>query len=71
MVQRPSLFQSGCLSSKSEALNKVSQKPYLEMNSDDAQALHIQEGEFLQITTQNQKALGMKVQLTSSLLQGS
>jgi len=70
MIQRPSLFQSGLLSSKSEALNKVSEKPYLEMHPDDAQALSIEEGEFIQITTQNRKTMGMKVQLTSRLTPG-
>ncbi len=70
MIQRPSLFQSGLLSSKSEALNKVSEKPYLEMHPDDAQALNIEEGEFLQITTRNRKTMGMKVQLTSRLAPG-
>lgn len=70
MIQRPSLFQSGLLSSKSDALNKVSEKPYLEMHPDDAQALHIAEGEFLQITARNGKTVGMKVQLTSRLAPG-
>ena len=70
MIQRPSLFQSGLLSSKSDALNKVSERPYLEMNPDDAQALDIAEGEFLQITAQNGKTMGMKVQLTSRLAPG-
>jgi predicted molibdopterin-dependent oxidoreductase YjgC len=70
MIQRPSLFQSGLLSSKSDALNKVSEKPYLEIHPDDAQALHIEEGEFLQITTRNGKTMGMKVQLTSRLAPG-
>jgi NADH-quinone oxidoreductase subunit G len=70
MIQRPSLFQSGLLSSKSEALNKVSEKPYLEMHPDDAQALSIEEGEFIQITTRNRKTMGMKVQLTSRLAPG-
>jgi predicted molibdopterin-dependent oxidoreductase YjgC len=70
MIQRPSLFQSGLLSSKSDALNKVSERPYLEMHPSDAQALHIEEGEFIQITTRNQKTMGMKVQLTSRLAPG-
>jgi formate dehydrogenase major subunit len=70
MIQRPSLFQSGLLSSKSDALNKVSEGPYLEMHPGDAQALHIEEGEFIQITTRNQKTMGMKVQLTSRLAPG-
>jgi len=70
MIQRPSLFQSGLLSSKSDALNRVSERPYLEMHPGDAQALHIEEGEFIQITAQNQRTMGMKVQLTSRLAQG-
>jgi predicted molibdopterin-dependent oxidoreductase YjgC len=70
MIQRPSLFQSGLLSAKSEALTKVSEKPYLEMHPDDAQTLLIEEGEFLQITTRNGKTMGMKVQLTSRLAPG-
>jgi predicted molibdopterin-dependent oxidoreductase YjgC len=70
LIQRPSLFQSGLLSSKSDALNKVTEKPYLEMHPDDAQALHIEEGEFLQITTRNGKSMRMKVQLTSTLAPG-
>jgi predicted molibdopterin-dependent oxidoreductase YjgC len=70
MIQRPSLFQSGLLSSKSEALDRVSEKPYLEMHPDDAQALCIEEGEFLQVTARNQKTMGMRVQLTSRLAKG-
>jgi len=70
MIQRPSLFQSGLLSWKSEALHKVSEKLYLEMHPDDAQALHIEEGEFLQVTIHNRKTMGMKVQLTSRLAPG-
>jgi predicted molibdopterin-dependent oxidoreductase YjgC len=70
MIQRPSLFQSGLLSSKSDALGKVSEKPYLEMHPFDAQALHIEDGEFLQMTAQNGKTVGMRVQLTSRLAQG-
>jgi predicted molibdopterin-dependent oxidoreductase YjgC len=70
MIQRPSLFQSALLSSKSEALGKVSEKPYLEMHPDDAQALHIEDGEFLQITAQNGRTMGMRVQLASRLAQG-
>jgi NADH-quinone oxidoreductase subunit G len=70
MIQRPSLFQSGFLSSKSDALNKVSEKPYLEMHPDDARALHIEEGEFLQITSRDGKTMRMKVQVTSRLAPG-
>lgn len=70
LIQRPSLFRSGLLSSKSDTLNKVTEKLYLEMHPDDAQALHIEEGEFVQITVQNGKSMGMKVQLTSRLAPG-
>jgi len=37
LIQRPSLFQSGSLSSKSNALKQVSEKPFLEMNPEDGQ----------------------------------
>jgi NADH-quinone oxidoreductase subunit G len=70
MIQRSSLFQSGLLSSKSEALQKVSEKPYLEMNSGDAEARQIEQGEFLQITTQKRKSMGMKARVTSRLAPG-
>ncbi|MGQ9646487.1 MAG: molybdopterin-dependent oxidoreductase [Thermodesulfobacteriota bacterium] len=70
LIQRPSLFQSGLLSSKSDALNRVTEKPFLEMHPDDAQALHIEEGEFLQITTRSGKSMGMNVKLSSRLLPG-
>ena len=40
------------------------------MHPDDAQALHIEEGEFLQITARNGKSMGMNVQLTSRLVPG-
>jgi anaerobic selenocysteine-containing dehydrogenase len=51
-------------------LKKVSEKPYFEMHPDDAQALHIEEGEFLQVTTRNHKTMGMMVLLTSRLAPG-
>jgi predicted molibdopterin-dependent oxidoreductase YjgC len=70
LIQRPSLFRSGLLSSKSDALNKVSEKPYLEMHPDNAHALHIEEGEFLQITSRNGETMEMKVKLTSRLAPG-
>jgi len=70
LIERPSLFQSGLLSSKSDALKSVSEKPYLEMHPNDGRALHIEEGEFIQITNQDGKSMGMKVQLTSRLAPG-
>ena len=61
LIQRPSLFQSGLLSSKSEALRRVSEKPYLEMNPEDARSLKIEEEEIVQVLTSQGRSLKMKV----------
>ena len=50
LIQRPSLFQSGLLSSKSDALKRVSEKPYLEMNPEDGHHLKIEDGEVVQVS---------------------
>jgi NADH-quinone oxidoreductase subunit G len=65
LIQRPSLFQSGLLSSKSEALKMVSQKPYLEINPEDAQALKIEDEEVIQISAHGGRSLRMRVKLSS------
>jgi predicted molibdopterin-dependent oxidoreductase YjgC len=65
LVQRPSLFQSGQLSSRSDSLKKVSEKPHLEMNPDDAQRLKIEDGEFVQVTSQKGQSLKMNVKYSS------
>jgi predicted molibdopterin-dependent oxidoreductase YjgC len=70
LVQRPSLFQSGQLSSRSDSLKKVSEKPHLEMNPDDAQRLKIEEGEVVQVTSQMGRSLKMKVEYSSRLALG-
>jgi predicted molibdopterin-dependent oxidoreductase YjgC len=70
LIQRRSLFQSGQLSRKSDALEKVSEKPYLEMNSEDAQRLKIEEGEAVRVATQEEKSLRMNVRLSSNLASG-
>ena len=70
LVQRSSLFQSGQLSSKSDALKKVSEKPYLEMNVEDAQRLKIDDGESVQVATEEGKVLRMNVKLSSRLASG-
>jgi predicted molibdopterin-dependent oxidoreductase YjgC len=65
LVQRPSLFQSGQLSSRSDSLKKVSKKPHLEMNPDDAQCLKIEDGEVVQVISQKGQSLKMKVEYSS------
>jgi len=65
LVQRPSLFQSGQLSSRSDSLRKVSEKPHLEMNPDDAQRLKIEDGEVVQVTNQKGQSLKMNVEYSS------
>jgi NADH-quinone oxidoreductase subunit G len=65
LIQRPSLFQSGLLSSKSDALKMVSAKPYLEINLEDARALKIGEEEVIQVSTHGGRSLRMKVKLSS------
>jgi predicted molibdopterin-dependent oxidoreductase YjgC len=70
LIQRPSLFQSGLLSLKSDTLKIVAEKPCLEMNIEDARRLHIEEGETIQISTQEGQALRMKVNCSSKLGSG-
>ena len=65
LIQRPSLFQSGLLSSKSDALKLVSEKPYLEINQEDARSHKIGEEEVIQVSTHGGRSLRMKVKLSS------
>jgi predicted molibdopterin-dependent oxidoreductase YjgC len=65
LIQRPSLFQSGSLSSKSDALKHVSEKPFLEMNPEDGQLLKIEEAEVVQVSTPKGRSLQMKVKFSS------
>ena len=70
LIQRPSLFQSSLLSSKSDALKSVSEKPYLEMNPEDGHLLKIENGEVAQVSTQQGQSLQMKVKYSSKLAPG-
>jgi NADH-quinone oxidoreductase subunit G len=70
LIQRPSLFQSGLLSSKSDALKMVSEKPYLEINPEDARALKIEDEEVIQISTHGGRFLRMKVKFSSKPFPG-
>jgi len=70
LIQRPSLFQSGQLSLKSDVLKKVLEKAYLEIRPEDAQRYKIEEGEFVEIKTQGGQALKMSVKYSSRLAPG-
>jgi len=61
LIQRPSLFQSGLLSSRSDSLKKVLEKPYLEMNPDDARRLKVEDGEAVQVISQRGESFMMNV----------
>jgi NADH-quinone oxidoreductase subunit G len=67
LIQRPSLFQSGRLSSKSDALKRVSEKPYLEMNPEDGQLLKIEEGEMVQVSTHNGRSFQIRAKCSPRL----
>ena len=70
LIQRPSLFRSGLLSSKSDALKIVSEKPCLEMNPEDAHRLKIEEGEVAQVSTPQGRSLQREVKYSSKLVSG-
>ncbi len=70
LIQRLSLFQSGLLSSKSDALKSVLEKPYLEMNPEDGHRLEIEDGAVVQVLTDHGRSMQMKVKYSSRLLPG-
>ncbi len=70
LIQRPSLFQSGLLGTKSEALKSVLEKAYLEMNPEDGHRLEIEDGEMVQVSTHHGRSMRMKVKYSSRLLTG-
>jgi predicted molibdopterin-dependent oxidoreductase YjgC len=65
MIQRPSLFKSGLLSSKSDVLKLVSGKPHLEINPEDARHLKIENGEIVQVSTHEGQSLRIEVEYSS------
>jgi predicted molibdopterin-dependent oxidoreductase YjgC len=70
LIQRPSLFQSGLLSSKSDAVKNVSEKPYLEMNPEDGHRLKVEDGETVQISTLEGRSIQIRVKYSARLLPG-
>lgn len=70
LIEKASLFQSGELSLKSENLKRVMEKPFLEMNIEDAQSLNLQEGEMVEIASPVGKTVKMKIRLSSAPARG-
>jgi NADH-quinone oxidoreductase subunit G len=70
LIQRPSLCRSGLLSSKSDALKNVSEKPCLEMNPEDAHRLKIEEGEVARVSTPEGRSLQREVKYSSKPVSG-
>jgi predicted molibdopterin-dependent oxidoreductase YjgC len=70
LTQRPSLFQSGLLSSRSEALEMVTERPHLEMNPGDAQRIDLADGETVQASAPGGRSLKMKVKYSSKVFPG-
>jgi predicted molibdopterin-dependent oxidoreductase YjgC len=69
LIQSPSLFQSGSLTSKSDALGRVSEKPHLEMNPEDARSLGIEDGEVVKVSSSDQ-SINMKLKYSPKLIPG-
>jgi NADH-quinone oxidoreductase subunit G len=69
LIQSPSLFQSASLTSKSDALGKVSGKPHLEMNPEDARSLGIEDGEVVRVSSSDQ-SINMKLKYSPKLIPG-
>ncbi|MDI7259161.1 MAG: molybdopterin-dependent oxidoreductase [Thermodesulfobacteriota bacterium] len=64
LLQRPSLFQSGQLSLRSDHLKTVSEKSYLEVNPEDARSLDMEEGETVQVSTPVGHSLKIKLNVS-------
>jgi len=70
LIKRASLFQSGVLSSKSEALEIVSEEPSLELNPEDAEKHHVEDGETVRLLTPSGRSAKIKVQYSPKLQPG-
>jgi predicted molibdopterin-dependent oxidoreductase YjgC len=70
LIRRASLFQSGLLSSKSESLDMVSEEPSLELNPEDAEKHHVEDGEMARLSTPDGRTAKGKVQYSPKLQPG-
>jgi predicted molibdopterin-dependent oxidoreductase YjgC len=70
LIQRASLFRSGLLSSRSESLEMVSEEPSLELNPEDAEKHHVEDGETVHLSTQGGRMAKLKVHYSPKLQPG-
>ena len=70
LIQKASLFQSGLLSLKSDALKTVSEKPRLEINPEDGKRFSIEGGEIIQLSAPGGRSVRMEVKCNPNLVQG-
>jgi predicted molibdopterin-dependent oxidoreductase YjgC len=66
LIQRPSLFQSGLLSLRSENLEMVQRDPFLEISPDDAGNLGIEDGEMVKVSNASDRSIKIKVKVKVS-----
>ncbi len=64
LIERPSLFQSGSLSLRSEHLRKVMERPVLEMNPEEARSLGIEEGDWVKVLSSDGGEMEFMVHLS-------
>ncbi len=70
LIQRPSLFQSGQLSLKSETLKIVTKKHPLEINPKDAQSLNLSEDDLIEICNREGRIMKMQIKYSSKTHRG-
>jgi predicted molibdopterin-dependent oxidoreductase YjgC len=70
LVQRPSLFQSGRLSLKSEALEIITEKPSIEIHPLDAQSLNMREEDLVEISNPEGLSMNMPIKVSSKIHRG-
>jgi len=70
LTQRPSLFQSGLLSLRSENLEMVQKKPFLEINPDDAGNLGIEDGEMVRVSNASDRSIKIEAKISKRPVQG-
>jgi NADH-quinone oxidoreductase subunit G len=70
LIHRASLFQSGLLSLKSDALNRVLEKPRLEIHPEDGERFNIEEGEMIHVSVPGGRSVRMEVKHNPRLVQG-
>jgi predicted molibdopterin-dependent oxidoreductase YjgC len=70
LIQRPSLFQSGLLSLRSENLGMVQKKPLVEINPEDARTLGIESGEVVSISNPAGQSMKIEAKISKRPVQG-